>query len=87
MKYIITDNLTQANETINRIERHIQLQKNDLTVTYAEPTIITNSSHTLSGQYVIPVSEQGWLKCDDLFDSSVLVDRDSTWFQSVSTSE
>lgn len=87
MKYIITKDLTQANETISRIERHIQLQKNDLTVTYAEPTIVSNESHTLSGQYVIPISDRGWLKCDDLFDSSMLVDSDSTWFQTVSTSE
>lgn len=87
MKYIITENLTQANDTINTIESHIQLQKNDLTVTYAEPTIISNASHTLSGQYVIPISEHGWLKCDDLFDASDLVDSDSTWFQVVSTFE
>lgn len=87
MKYIISQSLSQALSTVSHIENNIQLIKNKHVITYAEPEIITNMYHELSGQYVTPVAETGWLKCDQLFDSQLLVDHDITWFETLSTSE
>lgn len=87
MKYIISQSLTHALSTVSHIESNLNLTKNEHVITYAEPELISNTSHELSGHYVIPIADFGWLKCDQLFDSQLLVDQDITWFDTVSTSE
>jgi len=85
MKYITIQSHTQAISTISHIEQSIELNKNKQVIMYAEPEMITNKFHVLSGQYVIPIATKGWLKCDQLFDTQQLVDMDTTWYDTVST--
>lgn len=87
MKYIISQSLTHALSTVSLIESNLNFVKNKHVTTYAEPEMISNVSHELSGQYVTPIADSGWLKCDHLFDSQLLVNQDHTWFETVSASE
>jgi hypothetical protein len=87
MKYIISQSLTHALSTICYVESNLSLVKNKHVTTYAEPEMISNISHELSGHYVIPIADSGWLKCDQLFDSQLLVDQDFTWFDTISASD
>ena len=87
MKYIISQSLTHALSTVSYIESNLNLVKNKHVTTYAEPEMISNISHELSGHYVTPIADSGWLKCDQLFDPQLLVNQDFTWFDTISTSE
>lgn len=86
MKYIVTESYDSAIQLIDTIEKHLNLQKSSNTTTYAAAEEISNSSHDLSGKYVVPVSDSGWLKCDQLFDESKYSEYDASWHVSMLTS-
>ena len=46
---------------------------------YAEISQVTNSEHTDAGKFIFPVKTDGMYKCDQLFNSSDLVDADPEW--------
>jgi len=46
---------------------------------YAEISQVTNSEHADAGKFIFPVKTDGVYKCDQLFNSSDLVDADPEW--------
>ena len=46
---------------------------------YAEISQVTNSEHADAGKFIFPVKTDGMYKCDQLFNSSDLVDADPEW--------
>ena len=46
---------------------------------YAESVMIDNPDHADYGLFIFPVLTEGKWKCDDQFETSELVDHDSSW--------
>ena len=47
---------------------------------YARKSTVTNPNNANFGKFIFPVVTKGTWKCDDLFESSELVDWSDQWF-------
>ena len=65
----------------NALETHLGIPTSG-TARYAEPRQVTNAAHDDHEKWVMPAVERGRWKCDDQFNSSDLVNNDSSWYES-----
>lgn len=79
LKYIVVDNSADARQHLSDISKHIGLQKDGKTNKYAPLMQIDEEDSPDNGKYIIPITVEGIYKCDDLYDSSTLVEYREHW--------
>jgi hypothetical protein len=79
IKYIVTNNSAEARKELLKISNHIGLEKDSKTNQYAPLVQIDEEDSPDTGKYIIPIVTEGKFKCDDLYDSSELIEYQEHW--------
>ena len=82
MKAKIFDTSTECFSSILDVQAALGIPKQG-TNRYAQVSEIIDSESTYFGKFTFPIMTEGEWKCDNLFESSELVDWDDSWFNNV----